>query len=77
MIERDWEVVMRMSERGPFTPEERKAAVLALLIAIGIALLATMIQQSIGPSLGPWSADQATASMPGVLDAQPVAASAF
>ena len=68
---------MRTSERGPFTPEERKAAVLALLIAVGIALLATMIQQSIGPSLGPWSAEQAAASMPGVLDAQPVAASAF
>jgi hypothetical protein len=66
-----------MSERGPFTREERKAAVLALLIAVGIALIATMIQQWTGPSLGPWGADQAAASMPGVLDAQPVASSTF
>ena len=68
---------MRMSERGPFTREERKAAMLALLIAVGIALLATMIQHWTGPSLGPWGADQAAAAMPGVLDAQPVASSAF
>lgn len=68
---------MRRSEQGPFTREERKAAVLALLIAVGIALLATMVQQAIGPSLGPWGADQAAASMPGVLDAQPVASSVF
>ncbi|HYC98434.1 hypothetical protein [Brevundimonas sp.] len=68
---------MRISEGGPFTPEERKAAVLALLIAAGIAVFGLMVQQWTGPSLGPWGGDQAAASMPGVLDAQPVASSAF
>jgi hypothetical protein len=77
LIERDWEVVMRRTERGAFSHDERKAAVLALLIAAGIAVLAMMIQQLTGPSLGPWGGDQAAASMPGVLEAQPVAASAF
>lgn len=68
---------MRRTERGAFTHEERKAAVWALLIAAGVAALAMMVQQLTGPSLGPWGADQAAASMPGVLDAKPVAASVF
>ena len=68
---------MRSTGPGAFTPEERKAAVWALLIAAMIAVLGFMIQQWAGPSLGPWGADQAAASMPGVLDAQPVASSAF
>ena len=72
LIERDWEVVMRSTDRGPFSPEEWKAAVWALLIAAIVAALAMLVQQ---PSLGPWGAEQAAASMPGVLEAQPVAAS--
>lgn len=68
---------MGSSQRGAFTREERKAALWALLIAGIIAFMALMIQQLTGPSLGPWGAEQAAASsMPGVLDAQPVA-SAF
>lgn len=77
MIERDWEVVMRRTERGAFSHEERKAAVWALLIAAGIAVLAMMLQQLTGPSLGPWGADRTAASLPGVLEAQPVATSVF
>ena len=61
---------MRRTERGAFTHEERKAAVWALLIAAGVAVLAMLVQQ---PSLGPWGAEQAAVSMPGVLEAQPVA----
>ena len=68
---------MRRTHRGAFTHEERKAAVWALLIAVGIALLAMMVQQLTGPSLGPWGADQAAVAMPGVLDAQPVASSIY
>lgn len=64
---------MRSKGRGAFTPEERKAAVWALLIASLIAFMALMIQQWTQPSLGPWGGDQAAVSIPGVLDAQPVA----
>lgn len=64
---------MRKSQRGAFTPEERKAAIWALLMAILIAVLAMTLQQWMQPSLGPWGADQAAASIPDVLDAQPVA----
>jgi len=64
---------MRSSQRSAFTREERKAAVLALLIAALIAVSGLMIQQWTGPSLGPWGMDQAAAAMPDVLDAQPVA----
>ena len=63
---------MRRTERGAFTPEERKAALWALLVAGIIAFMALMIQQWTQPSLGPWGADQAAVSIPGVLDAQPV-----
>jgi hypothetical protein len=64
---------MRETERGAFTHEERKAAVWALLIAAMVAILGLMIQQMTGPSLGPWGAEQAAASLPDVLEAQPVA----
>lgn len=63
---------MRRTERGAFTPEERKAALWALLISAVIALLGLAVQQWTQPSLGPWAGDQAAASIPGVLDAQPV-----
>ena len=64
---------MGSSQRGAFTREERKAALWALLIAGVIAFMALMIQQWTQPSLGPWGAEQASVSMPDVLDAQPVA----
>ncbi len=64
---------MSSSQRGAFTREERKAALWALLIAGVIAFMALLFQQWTQPSLGPWGADQAAVSMPGVLDAQPVA----
>ena len=64
---------MQRTERGAFTREERKAALMALLIAALIAAGGWMIQQWTGPSLGPWGMDQAAVSMPDVLDAQPVA----
>jgi len=64
---------MRETERGAFSHEERKAAVWALLIAAMVAILGLMIQQMTGPSLGPWGADQAAASLPDVLEAEPVA----
>ena len=64
---------MRSTERGAFTREERKAAMWALLIAAIIAALTLIVQQWTQPSLGPWGAEQAAASIPGVLDAQPVA----
>ena len=62
---------MQRMERGAFTREERKAAVWALLIAALIAVAAVTIQQFTGPSLGPWGVEQAAATLPGVLDAQP------
>lgn len=64
---------MRETERGAFSHEERKAAVWALLIAAMVEILGLMIQQMTGPSLGPWGADQAAASLPDVLEAEPVA----
>lgn len=63
---------MRRTDRGVFTHEERKAAMWALLIAAAVAAVAMLIQQ---PSLGPWGADQAAASLPGVLEAQPIGTS--
>jgi hypothetical protein len=64
---------MRSTQRGAFTREERKAALMALLVAALIAASAMLTQQWFQPSLGPWSGDQAAATIPGVLDAQPVA----
>ncbi len=64
---------MQGTQRGAFTPQERRAAVLALLVAAAIAVAAVMLQQAAGPSLGPWGAEQASVTMPGVLDAQPAA----
>ncbi len=66
---------MQRTQRGAFTREERKAARWALLIAAMIAAAAMLMQQLTSPSLGPWGVEQAAASMPGVLDAQPVTSS--
>lgn len=63
---------MRRSN-GAFTPQERKTAMWALLTAALLAAMGLMIQQYSQPSVGPGGIDAyATASTPGVLDAQPV-----
>lgn len=64
---------MSRTRTGAFSRQERKAAMWALLAAAVIAAAAMTIQQLTGPSLGPWGAEQATVSMPDVLDAQPIA----
>ncbi|HWQ87833.1 hypothetical protein [Brevundimonas sp.] len=63
---------MRRSN-GVFTPQERKAAMWALLTAALLAATGLMVQQYSQPSVGPGGVDAyMTASAPGVLDAQPV-----
>jgi len=63
---------MRRSN-GAFTPQERKTAMWALLMAAVLAAMGLMIQQYSQPSVGPGGIDAyLTASPPGVLDAQPV-----
>ena len=63
---------MRRSN-GVFTPQERKTAMWALLMAGLLAAMGLMIQQYSQPSVGPGGVDAyAAASNPGVLDAQPV-----
>lgn len=63
---------MRRSN-GVFTPQERKTAMWALLMAALIAAMGLMIQQYSQPSVGPGGVDAyMTASHPGVLDARPV-----
>lgn len=63
---------MRRSN-GAFTPQERKTAMWALLMAALLAAMGLMIQQYSQPSVGPGGIDAyMTASAPGVLDAQPV-----
>jgi hypothetical protein len=58
---------------GVFTPQERKTAMWALLMAGLLAAMGLMIQQYSQPSLGPGGVDAyMTASAPGVLDARPV-----
>jgi hypothetical protein len=63
---------MRRSN-GAFTPQERKTAMWALLMAGVLAALGLMIQQFSQPSVGPGGVDAyMTASAPGVIDAQPI-----
>ena len=63
---------MRRSN-GAFTPQERKTAMWALLMAALLAAMGLLIQQYSQPSVGPGGIDAyMTASTPGVLDAQPV-----
>lgn len=64
---------MQGKSRSAFSRQERKAALWALLAAAMIAALGLAVQQWTRPSLGPWGGDQVVASIPGVLDAQPVA----
>lgn len=63
---------MRKSN-GAFSPQERKAALWALLMAGLIAAIGIVAQQGSQPSVGPGGiAAYETASVPGVLDAQPI-----
>lgn len=63
---------MRRSS-GVFSPQERKTALWALLMAGLIAVMGMMIQQWSHPSVGPGGVDAySIASVPGVLDAQPI-----
>lgn len=58
---------------GAFTPQERRTAMWALLIAALLAAMGMMVQQYSPPSVGPGGIDAyTTASTPGVLDARPV-----
>ena len=58
---------------GVFSPQERKSALWALLMAGLIAVMGLMIQQWSQPSVGPGGiAAYMTAPVPGVLDAQPI-----
>lgn len=63
---------MRRSN-GVFSPQERKTALWALLMAGLIAVMGIVVQQWSRPSVGPGGVDAyMTASVPGVLDAQPI-----
>jgi len=58
---------------GVFSPQERKTALWALLMAGLIAAMGMVIQQWSQPSVGPGGAEAyRTAPPPGVVDAQPV-----
>lgn len=58
---------------GVFSPQERKTALWALLMAGFIAVMGVVIQQWSQPSVGPGGVDAyMTAPAPDVLDAQPV-----
>ncbi|MFN3931359.1 MAG: hypothetical protein ACK4JY_06370 [Brevundimonas sp.] len=43
------------------------------MAAVLIAATGLVVQQWTRPSLGPWSGDQTVATLPDVLDAQPIA----
>ncbi|MFN3668056.1 MAG: hypothetical protein ACK4VY_01990 [Brevundimonas sp.] len=63
---------MRRSS-GAFSPQERKTALWALLMAGLIAGMGIMIQQWSQPSVGPGGVEAyVIAPAPGVLDAQPI-----
>lgn len=63
---------MRSSNRV-FSPQERKSALWALLMAGLIAVMGMVVQQWSQPSVGPGGIEAyMTASVPGVLDAQPI-----
>ena len=65
---------MRRS-KGVFSPQERKTALWALLMAGLIAAVGLVIQQRSEPSVGPGGIEayMTAPPIPGVLDAQPVA----
>ena len=58
---------------GVFSPQERKTALWALLMAGLIAAMGMVVQQWSQPSVGPGGVDAyVIAPAPGVLDAQPI-----
>ena len=58
---------------GVFSPQERKSALWALLMAGLIAVMGMVIQQWSHPSVGPGGVEAyMTVQVPGVLDAQPI-----
>ena len=58
---------------GIFSPQERKTALWALLMAVLIAIMGVVIQQGSQPSVGPGGTEAyMTAPPPGVVDAQPI-----
>ena len=59
--------------KGVFSPRERQVALLALLAAALIAMVGSLLQPMLRPSVGPGGVDAyATAPTPGVLDATPL-----
>jgi hypothetical protein len=72
LIDQLLEAVMR-SSNGVFSPQERKTALWALLMAGLIAAMGMVVQQWSQPSVGPGGIEAyMTAQVPGVLDAQPI-----
>jgi len=58
---------------GVFSPQERRSALWALLMASLISALGLVVQQWSQPSVGPGGVDAyMTAPPPGVIDARPV-----
>lgn len=58
---------------GIFSPQERKSALWALLMAGLIAVMGAVIQQWSQPSVGPGGIEAyMTEPPPGVVDAQPI-----
>ena len=63
---------MRRS-KGVFSPRERQMALLALLAAALIAMVGSLVQPMLSPSVGPGGVDAyLIAPTPGVLDATPL-----
>lgn len=59
--------------KGVFSPRERQVALLALLAAALIAMVGSLLQPMLRPSVGPGGVDAyVTAPTPGVLDATPL-----
>ena len=59
------------TEGGVFTPQERKAALWALIGAAVVAASGIIVQEHMRPSLGGMD-DYVSAPPPGVLEAQPL-----
>lgn len=59
---------------GVFSHKERQVALVAILAAAVIAMVGTLVQPMLRPSVGPGGVDAyMTAPVPGVLDATPLA----
>jgi hypothetical protein len=58
-----------------FTPAERRAAGLALLSAIVLALALLGLESAFRPSLGLYDLNMAPAALPNVIDARPLSGS--